>query len=385
MPLNYGRQVQVIPGITGVSAGGTAQVQINPNRRVSRMSFIATGIAFVAPVLTLAGATTQPVFAVTVTAGVITKVAVTTATTAGVADGTYKAVVTDNITLADGSTFNLNNQFQANVQITVAGNAVTAVSIVSGGSVAEVPAEIFFNGQLLLSVGGVNMQDLTAAQVKAAALADSASSYNGWRTGELTFDFVKPSAEFTAQPDLTIWDLWGQSILQLQLPITSNITSPALIGVYEFDADISLRNMATVNGVSTPVLQPIAKHAQTFQIPGGGALQSITTVPFLLNPTTPLPILRLYMSESNPGNITQIEIDQDGNKILQLTKAQIQEIYSKYGFNVNIFGAMFAADYNRRISNALRCAQNLVIYIASTVTQNVTIIRETLPGAYSGG
>ena len=63
MPLNYGKQIQTIPGIQGVSPGGTAQVQINPNRRVSRLNFQCTGTAYIAPVLTLpasAGATAAP-------------------------------------------------------------------------------------------------------------------------------------------------------------------------------------------------------------------------------------------------------------------------------------------------------------------------------------
>jgi hypothetical protein len=383
MPLNFGKQVQTIPGIQGVAAGGVAQVQINPNRRVSRMNFTLTGIAFLAPVLTLAGATTQPTFNVMTSAGKITAVTVNSATTGGVADGTYAAVVTDNVTLKDGTVYNLQDSFAAVVNVTVASNAVTAVTIVSGGNIGPVPPEVFFSGQILLTVGGVNMSDLTASQLKGCALADDKTV--SWDVNEFEINFVKPSARFTQNPDLTIFDLWGQSVMQLQMPITQKITSPSMIGVYEFDADISLRNVATINGVATPILQPIARHAQTFNVPGGGALQSITTVPFLINPTTPLPILRLYFEEGTPGNITQIEIDQDGNKIVQLTKQQLSEMYDDYGFNINIFGAMFAADVNRRISNSLRCAQNLVIYIASTATQNVTIIRETLPGAYSGG
>lgn len=383
MPLNFGRQIQTIPGIQGVSAGGTAQVQINPNRRVSRMNFQTTGVAFVAPVLTLAGATVQPTFLVTLTGGTITGVAVVDDTVASVSDGTYTAVVTDNVILADGSIYNLQTSFKANIQITVDTNNVTAVSIVSGGVVGPVPPEVFFAGQLLLTVGGVNMSDLNATQIKACALADDSSVT--WQTNELNFDFVKPSARFTSNPDLTIFDLWGQSVMQLQLPITSRITSPGLVGVYEFDADLSLRNIANIGGNAVPVLQPIAKHSQSFAVPAGTALFSITTVPFLINPTTPLPIMRLYMQEQTPGNITQIEIDADGNKVVQLTQAQIQELYNKYGFNTNIFGAMFAADYNRRIANSLRCAQNLVIYVASAVSQQISIIRETLPGAYSGG
>ncbi len=383
MPLNYGKQIQTIPGIQGVTAGGQAQVQLNPNRRVSRMNFQATGIAYVAPVLTLpasSGATVQPTFFVTVTAGTITAVTVNSAVATGAADGTYTAVVTDTIQTVDGP---INNNYGAVINVTVATAAVTAVTLVSGGAVSPVPVEIFFNGQILQTVGGVNMRDLNAALIKAAAYNDD--STGKWALGELTIDYVKPSARFTANPDLTIFDLWGQSVLQLQMPISANVSSPGLVGVYEFDADLSLRNVIQVGNSATPILQPIAQHSQSFAVPAGASLFSITTVPFLLNPTTPLPILRLLMSESVPGNLTQIEIDQDGNKIVQLTAAQIQQMYTKYGFNMTVFGAAYIADIDRRISKALRCQQNLVIWVASKVSQQITIVRETLPGAYSGG
>src|SRR5579872_2164263 len=102
MALNNGRQIQFLPGIQGVVAGGQAQVQINPNRHIFRLNFQCTGVAFVAPVLTLpasAGATVQPTFTVTVVAGKITAVAILSATATGAANGTYTLVVTDNITV----------------------------------------------------------------------------------------------------------------------------------------------------------------------------------------------------------------------------------------------------------------------------------------------
>ena len=393
MPLNYGRQIQTIPGIQGVTAGGQAQVQINPNRRVFRLNFQCSGIAYLAPVLTLpasSGASVQPTFNVTVTAGVITAVAVNSATATGAADGTYTAVVTDTFFDASGIAQN-NNSYAAVIHITVATAAVTAVAIVSGGSVAAVPIELFFNGQILQTVGGVNMRDINATQIKKTALADvsqwDTANFAGltWELGQLTIYYVSPSRRFTERPDITVFDLWGQSVLQLQMPITPNITSPGLVGDYEFDNDITLRNSVVVGNTSQPVLQPIAQHAQTFTVPAGAGLFSITTIPFLLSPNVPLPILRLWMQESNPGNITQIEIDQDGNKIVQFTAAQLRQMYRDYGFNVNIFGAQFIADIDQRIQKALRCQQNLVVWIASAVTQQISIVRETLPGAYSGG
>lgn len=384
MPLNFGRIVQTIPGIQGVAAGGQAQVQINPNRRVFRMNFQCTGIAYVSPVLTLpasAGATVQPTFNVTLTAGKITAVAINSSTATGAADGTYTLVVTDTITTVDGSINN--NSYGALIQAVVATAVVTSVTIISGGSVAAVPIEIFFNGQILITVGGVNMSDVTATLLKSAAYADD--NLQTWALGQLSWYAVYPGARFVEKPEATVFDLWGQSVLQLQMPVSANITSPGMVGDYEFDADITLRNTVTLNGTATPSLQPIARHAQTFAVPAGAALFSITTVPFLLAPNVPLPILRLYFSEQLPGNITQIEIDQDGNKIIQFTAAQIAQMYKDYQFNTGIFGAMFVADIDHRIYKALRCQQNLVIWVASAASQQVTIMRETLPGAYSGG
>lgn len=395
MALNNGRQIQTIPGIQGITAGGQAQVQINPNRRVFRMNFQCTGVAYVAPVLTLpasAGATVQPTFNVTLTAGKITAVTINSATATTAVNGTYTLVVTDNIAVVGniGSTTFNNNTYGAVITAVVASAAVTSVTLVNGGNVAAVPVEIFFNGQILQSVGGVNMRDINATLIKAATYADSfgtsGSGFQQWQTGELMIDYVRAVDRNLPGSQIPVWDLWGQSVLQLQLPITAGITSPGLVGVYEFDQDISLRNtVAGPNNTQIPVLQPIAQHAQSFPVPAGTSLFSINTVPFLINPQTPLPILRLYFAESNPGNITQIEIDQDGNKIVQLTQAQIQQMYQEYGFNSNIFGAMFAADIDRKIQKALRCQQTLVIWVASAVAQQITILRETLPGAYSGG
>jgi hypothetical protein len=350
---------------------------------VSRLNFQVTGIAYVAPVLTLpasSGVTVQPTFNVTVQFGVITAVTVNSATATGAANGAYTAVITDTVAAVGG---NINNSYGAVVNITVTTGAVTSVALVSGGVVSPVPIEIFFAGQILQTVGGVNMRDINAAQIKAAVYADDKTVT--WAVGQLDINYVKPSTRITNTPDVNIWDLWGQSVLQIQMPITANITSPGLVGVYEFDSDVTLR-LTTVSGNTvTPILQPIAQHAQSFPIPGGVSLNSITTIPFLINPATPLPILRLYLQEQIPGNITKIELDQDGNKILQLTQAQIQQMYSDYGFNTSIFGGLYIADIDRRISKALRVNQSMTLWISSAVSQQVTVIRETLPGAYSGG
>lgn len=373
-PLNLGRQIQTIPGIQGVAAGGSAQVQINPNRRIFNLNFQCTGIAYTTPSVTLPASAggTRATFTATVVQGVITAVAIATAGS-GQTPGTYTAVVTN----PDGG------NYSANITIVVAGGGtVTATpTVLSGGVSAAVPIGTFFAGQILQTVGGVNMRDITATQIASIA------AYNGtnYALGELTIYYVEPCRRFTEAPDATVWDLWGQSVLQLQMPITSGITSPGLVGTYEFDADIALRRMVNSSAGPVPLLQPIAQHSQSFPVPAGASLFSITTIPFLIRPGVPLPILRLYCLGGTPGSITNMEVDQDGNKIVQLSQAQYQQQYGEYGFNTAIFDTTLTPDKDQRIWRALRCLNALILYVASSVTQQVVVIRETLPGGYTGG
>ena len=82
------------------------------------------------------------------------------------------------------------------------------------------------------------------------------------------------------------------------------------------------------------------------------------------------------------GSIYQLELYQDGNKILETTLAQNDQIISEYGFNTNIYDAAFVADPDQRLNKALKVLNNMILRVYSTAPANLTVVMETLPGAY---
>ena len=135
-----------------------------------------------------------------------------------------------------------------------------------------------------------------------------------------------------------------------------------------------------------PILSPISRHAFTFQLNAGLNLIGQGQIPFNY------PILRLYMLGSSPGNITQLEIDQDASKveegyiITQNAGAQLgqtTEMLQEAGFITSVFDAAYVADINQRLEGALKCRSNLQLKIYSAVAQSLTILQEKLPGSYS--
>ena len=100
----------------------------------------------------------------------------------------------------------------------------------------------------------------------------------------------------------------------------------------------------------------------------------------------------MYFIGSNPGNITQLEIDQDSTKVEEgyiITQnggaqlGQTTEMLNEYGFAASTFDAAYVADMNNRVENALKCQSNLQLKIYSAVSQSLTILQEKLPGSYS--
>jgi hypothetical protein len=182
-----------------------------------------------------------------------------------------------------------------------------------------------------------------------------------------------------------------------------------------------------------PVLQPVAQHAFGVPIPAGRF--DITTLPWN-NPQT-----RLWLSGSLPGNIYQVEVMCDGSMIYQATSQQMFELAGQYGFQLgdtdtsptagggtgngstgnNISGTanpLFVTptsevqvtvpngtlagapwlvgangfpldgavlfDADNRPWKACRTKQSFILRVYSNVAQNLTILQETLPGAFSG-
>lgn len=379
---NRGRLINFINGITGVSAGGQAVVNMPVNQRYHRLNFQCAavnytgGTALATVALTGVGnddLTVTP----TVVNGVITAVAV-------VAGGTGY-VTGDTITITDAT----GTGFIGTV--TAAAGVVTAVAVTSIGTASPVnPATLITSLKLL--VNGVNMRDINVVDVLKIASANGLQL----RLGELPIFFTAPWRNVNQQNELESWDLFGQSTFQLQVGISTTASLPSLIGTQEFDY---MRNARPgPRGEAIPFLQPLAQHSFTWPIVAGR--NDINTLPFSY------PISRMFFQGSTAGAISQVEIYQDGNKVFEGTLAQLEQSYEEYGFwfgkhnyvfdeltagTAAIVGqynplipydAAFISDPDNRPWKALNCANSLVVRIYSDVAQNLTIVQETLPGSF---
>ncbi len=383
--LNTGRQRNFVTGIQGVSAGGQASINLACDRRYHRFLFNCTAVNFTGgtglTATKLTGSGTGLLVDVTVNASTY-QVATIVPHTGNAGTGFTTG---DTITFADAT----GTGFVGTV--TATSGAVTAIAITNPGTPSAMnPANMINTVKLL--VNGVNVADLTAGQEILRA------KFNGVNigAGQLPIFFTEPWRNFTRFPEITSWDMAGQSSFQIQFSINPGIVTPGITGVMEFDY---IRNTASGGIVSTlfqqllaansapaPILAPISRHAFTFQLNAGMNLIGQGQIPFNY------PILRLFFIGSNPGNITQLEIDQDSNKVEEsfiITQAsggqlgQLDEMLNEQGFVSSIFDAAYVADMNNRIDTALKCRSNLQVKIFSAVAQSLTVIQEKLPGAYS--
>lgn len=383
--VNQGRLINFINGITGVSAGGQAVVNMPVNRRYHSLSLQCTGVNYSGgtgkAITALTGTGVSATGTLTVVNGVPTAIAIvaggsgwTVGDTFTIADDTGAGFVGTVATVTGGPPGAL-----ATATVTVAGTP-TAISPIS-----------FFNSVKLL-VNGVNMRDISPTEILKICIA------NGYlpRRGELPIFFTEPWRNLNEPPWVTSWDLFGQSTFQIQMGIASTVSNPGLVGCQEFDYQRNLRPDG--KGGLIPFLQPMAHHSFTFPIVAGR--NDINTLPFNF------PISRMWLQGSTPGSITQVEVDQDGNKPFEATQEQILESYRQYGItfgdptylnqNYSTVGALksayqqpiyfdsaFVADFDTRWWEALKCQSSMILRVYSSVAQTLTVVMETLPGSFA--
>lgn len=379
---NKGRIINFVTGITGVSPGGQAVVNLPTNQRYHRLILQCAAVNYTGGVglatVALTGSGNDDLTVTpTIVNGVPTAVAV-------VAGGTGYTTG-DTITMTDAT----GTGFVGTV--TAAAGVVTAVAVTVAGTASPAnPANVI--DQVKILVNGVNMRDISPDQILRIACA---SRYIP-RRGELPIFFTPPWRNVNPQNEVTSWDLFGQSTFQIVLAIKSTASLPSVVGVQEFDY---IRNVRPDGkGGFTPFLQPTAQHAFTWPIVAGR--NDINTLPF------GYPISRMWLLGSTPGQISQVEVLQDNNKILEATTEQAAQAYGEYGFtfgapdyvNQNIgtdaalkaayltpvyFDAAFVADPDQRWWKALKVANSMVLRVYSDVAQSLTIVQETMPGSFA--
>jgi hypothetical protein len=408
---NFGRLINLVTGIQGVNPGGQASINMPVNQRIHRENFQCTGIAWINPTVTIsppAGAGAQATATATVVNGVITGFVVTAAGS-GYSGLTPTATITDEIYGA--------NLFNASATVNIAGgDTVVSLVLVSGGTVAPVPVERFFTSLKHL-VGGAIMRDIGAAEVLAIAgfnnllpflattlrggqtFGERAAAYVGAVTADLLFPalgqvggnasqmalpyslgqlpvyFTEPWRKIVNHDTATSWDLYGQSTYQILAGISPGVNSPGLVGTYEFDYlrnAIPQKNAQGKTVSSTPFLKPVKQHSFSFNVPAG--VYDITTLPVTF------PISRLYFY--GPSLPYQMEVFQDGNKVLEGTAEQINQQYRDYGFNTDMFDMAAVFDVDQRLGNALKVARTLDVRIWNTNPDQLTVVMESIPPAF---
>lgn len=221
-----------------------------------------------------------------------------------------------------------------------------------------------------LLVNGVNMRDITPSNVINIAQTQGVTP----SAGVLPIYFTAPWRNLIAANDSNSWDLAGQATFSVQLGIDATAVNPTVQGVMEFDY---LRNVRTEGNAQVPFLQPVAQHQ--FLVNGAAGRNDVNYLPF------DFPITRCWIYSGLGNSISLLEVYQDGNKIIEGTPAQLNELNAEYGIllgGANPFetGAVFDAD--QRWWKGIKAANSLNFRVTLSANDTINFVMETLPGAY---
>lgn len=385
--VNRGPLINFITGITGVAPGGVAVVNLPTNMRYHQLTFQCTAVNYtggtakaITKIVSSAGAGATGTL--TIVNGVPTAIAI-------VAGGSGWTVG-DTFTIADDT----GTGFVGTVATVTGGppGALTTATVTVAGTPSAVnPATMITSFKLL--VNGINMRDINPAYTTMIAQANGFNS----KLGELSIYFTEPWRNIVSQNEVASWDMFGQSTFQAQITIASNVTNPGLTGIQKFDYSRNVRPVQQGNQtVAMPFLQPVSQHQFSWPIVSGR--NDINQLPFSY------PISRVWLQGSVASQITQVEVYQDSNKILETTTQQLQQAYEDFGFQfgqgnylnqnstttavrgvynpITYFDAAFISDPDQRIYKALSCQNSYILRVYSSQAMTLNIVQEMLPGAY---
>lgn len=359
---NLGSSINYISGIQGVNSGGVVSINMPVNQRIHREIFQCSGIMYQNPTAVATGSTggSNATFTITKSNGVITGLAILSGGSGYT--GTATVVIQDSLyTTVTGATVRVGQG--ATATATISAGAIATVTLTGGGTVSDIPPELFFTGATRKVNGNVQRDITPGRQVQ----INAANGIDPLNAGEYATFMTEPWRKIVDHDQATAWDLVGQSTYQITLNIASGISSPNLTGVYEFDY---LRNARLDDkGQAVLFLRPIQQHDYTFNANAG--MYNATTIPI------DYPIQRMWFSESVAANIYQLEVYQDGNKVWEGTPAQINQALAQYGYDTSIFQTAFIADQDERLGKALVVSKNLIIRVYSTAAAALTITTES--------
>lgn len=383
---NLGRINDFISGISGVSAGGQALVNLPVNRRYHSLKLQCEAVNYTggtgAAITKITGSGTGATGTLTISNGVPTAITI-------VAGGSGWTVG-DTFTIADAT----GEGFVGTVATVTGGppGALATATVTTAGTPSPISPASFFQSVKVL-VNGIVMRDISPLEILKICTCNEKLPLRG----ELPIYFTEPWRNTDIDPNtLTSWDLTGQNTFQLQLGIKTTVTNPTLVGIEEYDFQRNTR--PGKDGAPVPFLQPVAQHSFSFNL--GSGRNDINTLPI------DFPILRMWLQGATASNIYQVELLQDSNMVFQGTLEQLVQTYRDYEFSFGeadyinqnwasnntikgqfaeplYFDAAFISDYDDRPWEALKCQNSMILRLYLTAADTVTVTMETLPGAFA--
>lgn len=383
--INKQRSVQLVSGISGVNPGGNINIVVPVNFRYFDITLLCMAVNYTGgqPVVptnikSANGAPGTGTIKLTISNGIAISIVGTAGTSAGY-------VLGDTITVADPT--------GAGIILSNNGNGATLATanwtIASTGTPTPISPGVFFSTLQQLP-NGKNVRDISPSQILALLIANGQVP----QLGELPLMYADPRMKYRDKPYALSWDMFAQDSFTIKGQISQLVTLPTLVGVYVRD---SQRNGTMAGSAFTPSLKVISQHAYSYNLVAGVNL--INNIPITY------PIRRMWIVGGTPGNITNLEIDQDGNKIYEIPVIQQNELLARYGFTFatpaqnsasaqsttvpngivqsNVFDTAYISDPDDNIYQSLSCASSLVVRLTSNIAQPATIIVEAVQGAYA--
>jgi hypothetical protein len=385
---HLGRSINTLKNISGLNAGGSnVTVLVPTGDRKHAHKLFCTAVYYT-------GGTGLTATKISSTSGAGLTVTPTLVnyepTTVAIVNGGTGWQVNDTFTFTDAT-----GQGAVFTVASVNSGAVLTATYVAGSAVATpIPPHLFFQS-LQVQIASATPYNVDPIFYTMRAQAQGRFP----ALGELQIAYSQPERQWLQNNDITSWDTYGASSMQIVGTVFKGLVKPGLTGDEDHDAR---RNSFVDSQGNTHVFNNPLKFFQApIQLVVGQT--QITNLPIQAN----WKLLRLWvLCQTTPGSINYIEFWANGQQRLEGNVVDIRKEYAAYGFRfgqpdymvssiagsnllqasynpLRFSDAEYIADIDGRIEDAVDVSGGHILKLTSTVAQNATVYMEACPGGFA--